>query len=132
VRGGCIGETSNLALLIGGIYLLIRRVINWHTPVIYIAVVFGLSALIGQDPVYHLFAGGLFLGAIFMATDYVTVPQTNLGRLIFGLGAGLFTVLIRVYSSYPEGVSFAILLMNILTPYINKFTETKPLGGVSR
>jgi len=130
VRGGCIGETSNLALLIGGIYLMLRRVITWHTPVTYIAVVFGLSALIGQDPVYHLFAGGLFIGAIFMATDYVTTPQTNLGRLVFGVGAGLFTVLIRVYSSYPEGVSFAILLMNILTPYINKFTETRPFGGV--
>ena len=130
VRGGCIGETSNLALLIGGIYLMLRRVITWHAPVTYIAVVFGLSALIGQDPVYHLFAGGLFIGAIFMATDYVTTPQTNLGRLVFGVGAGLFTVLIRVYSSYPEGVSFAILLMNILTPYINKFTETRPFGGV--
>ena len=130
VRGGCLGETSNLALLIGGIYLMFRRVITWHTPVVYIAVVFGFSALIGQDPVYHLFAGGLFIGAIFMATDYVTTPQTNFGRVVFGIGAGLFTVLFRVYSSYPEGVSFAILLMNILTPYINKFTETKPLGGV--
>ena len=109
---------------------MIRRVITWHAPFAYIAIVFGLSALMGQDPVYHLFAGGLFLGAIFMATDYVTTPQTNLGRLAFGIGAGLFTVLIRVYSSYPEGVSFAILLMNILTPYINRFTETKPLGGV--
>ena len=130
VRGGCLGETSNLALLIGGIYLMLRRVITWHAPFAYIAIVFGLSALMGQDPVYHLFAGGLFLGAFFMATDYVTTPQTNAGRLIFGLGAGVFTVLIRVYSSYPEGVSFAILLMNILTPYINKATETKPLGGI--
>ena len=130
VRGGCFGETSNLALLLGGIYLVFRRVITWHAPVSFIVVVFGLSALIGQDPVYHLFAGGLFIGAIFMATDYVTTPQTNMGRLVFGIGAGLFTVLFRVYSSYPEGVSFAILLMNILTPYINRFTETKPLGGV--
>jgi len=132
VRGGCLGETSNLALLTGGIYLLIRKVISWHTPVIYIGVVFGLSALIGQDPVYHLFAGGLFIGAVFMATDYVTTPQTNSGKLIFGVGAGLLTVLLRVYSNYPEGVSFSILLMNILTPYINKFTETKPLGGIRR
>ena len=132
VRGGSLGETSNLALLIGGIYLMIRKVITWHTPLAFIAVVFGLSALMGQDPIYHLFAGGLFLGAIFMATDYVTTPQTNLGRLIFGIGAGLFTVLFRVYSSYPEGVSFAILLMNILTPYINRFTETKPLGVVRK
>ena len=130
VRGGCFGETSNLALLLGGVYLMIRRVITWHAPVAFIVVVFGFSALLGQDPVYHLLAGGLFLGAIFMATDYVTTPQTNPGRLIFGIGAGIFTVVIRVYGNYPEGVSFAILLMNILTPYINKFTETKPLGGV--
>jgi len=129
VRGGCLGETSNLALLIGGVYLMIRRVITWHAPVTFILVVFGFSALIGQDPVYHLFAGGLFLGAIFMATDYVTTPQTNTGRLVFGIGAGLLTVILRVYSSYPEGVSFAILLMNILTPYINKLTETRPLGS---
>jgi len=132
VRGGCLGETSNLALLIGGLYLMFRRVITWHAPLTYIAVVVGLSALTGMDPVYNMFAGGLFLGAIFMATDYVTTPQTNLGRIIFGIGAGLLTLLIRVYSSYPEGVSFAILLMNILTPYINKITETKPLGGVSK
>lgn len=130
IRGGSLGETSNLALLIGGIYLMLRRVITWHAPLAFIAVVFGLSALIGQDPVFHLFAGGLFLGAIFMATDYVTTPQTKWGRFIFGIGAGLLTVLFRVYSSYPEGVSFAILFMNILTPYINKFTETKPLGGL--
>jgi len=130
VRGGCLGETSNLALLIGGIYLMIRKVITWHAPLSFILVVFGLSALLGQNAVYHLFAGGLFLGAIFMATDYVTTPQTNLGRLIFGIGAGALTVLLRIYSSYPEGVSFAILLMNILTPYINRFTETKPFGGV--
>jgi len=132
VRGGCLGETSNLALLIGGIYLMIRKVITWHAPLTFIVVVFGFSALLGQDPVYHLFAGGLFIGAIFMATDYVTTPQTNKGRLIFGIGAGIFTVIFRIYSSYPEGVSFAILLMNILTPYINKFTEAKPLGSVKK
>jgi len=130
IRGGSFGETSNLALLIGGIYLMIRRVISWHAPVAFIGVVFGFSALLGQDAVYNLFAGGLFLGAIFMATDYVTTPQTNWGRFVFGVGAGFFTVVFRVYSSYPEGVSFAILLMNILTPYINRLTETRPLGGV--
>ena len=130
IRGGSLGETSNLALLIGGIYLMIRRVISWHAPAAFIVMVFGFSAILGQDAVYHLFAGGLFLGAIFMATDYVTTPQTNWGRFAFGIGAGFFTVIFRVYSSYPEGVSFAILLMNILTPYINRFTETKPLGGV--
>ena len=130
VRGGCLGETSNLALLIGGIYLMARRVISWHTPVAFIAVVVIFAAILGRDPVYHLLGGGLFLGAIFMATDYVTTPQTNKGRLLFGVGCGFFTVLFRVYGSYPEGVSFAILLMNILTPYINRLTASKPLGGV--
>jgi len=130
VRGGSLGETSNLALLIGGLYLMARKVITWHAPVGFIVVVFGVSALIGQNAFYHLFAGGLFLGAFFMATDYVTTPYTNMGRLIFGVCAGLLTVLLRVYSNYPEGVSFAILLMNILTPYINRFTETRPLGRV--
>jgi len=129
MRGGCLGETSNLALFLGGLYLLIRRVISWHAPVAYIAVVFGFSALLGFDPVYQILAGGLFLGAIFMATDYVTTPQTKPGRFLFGVGAGIFTVIFRVYSNYPEGVSFAILLMNILTPYISRLTENKPLGG---
>jgi len=130
LRGGSLGETSNLALLLGGIYLMIRRVITWHAPVSFIGIVFIMSAILGQQPMHQLFAGGLFLGAIFMATDYVTTPQTNMGRLVFGIGCGLFTVLFRFYSSYPEGVSFAILLMNILTPYINKFTMSKPLGGL--
>ncbi|MCL2392327.1 MAG: RnfABCDGE type electron transport complex subunit D [Oscillospiraceae bacterium] len=130
MRGGSLGETSNLALLLGGAYLLIRRVISWHVPVAFIAVVFLCTAILGQEPVHQIFGGGLFLGAIFMATDYVTSPTTNKGRFIFGIGCGLFTVLFRLYSSYPEGVSFAILLMNILTPYINKFTMSKPLGGV--
>jgi len=132
VRGGCLGETSNLALLIGGAYLMIRKVITWHAPVAFIVVVIGFSALLGQDPIYHMFAGGLFLGAIFMATDYVTTPQTKWGRMVFGIGAGLLTVIIRIYSSYPEGVSFAILLMNILTPYINRFMQTRPLGSSGR
>jgi len=130
MRGGCLGETSNLALLIGGIYLMIRRLITWHTPVAYIAVVFIFSAVLGYDPVFQILAGGLFIGAFFMATDYVTTPQTNLGRLLFGIGAGFFTVVLRVYSSYPEGVSFAILIMNILTPYINRISASRPLGGV--
>jgi len=131
-RGGCLGETCNLAILIGGLYLIIRRVISWHTPLTYIVFVGAFSALLGFDPVYQIFGGGLFLGAIFCATDYVTCPQTNLGRVIFGILCGFFTVVFRVFSSYPEGVSFAILLMNILTPYINRLTETKPLGGVKK
>ena len=130
LRGGSLGETSMLALLLGGIYLIVRRVITWHAPVALIATVFVFTAVLGQNPVYHILSGGLVLGAIFMATDYVTAPQTSSGRLIFGIGAGFFTVLFRVYGSFPEGVSFAILLMNILTPYINRFTQSKPLGTV--
>jgi electron transport complex protein RnfD len=133
VHGGSLGETSVLALLIGGVYLIIRKVISWHTPVVFIATVFFFTLAIKQDFYFALcqtLSGGLFLGAIFMATDYVTTPQTAWGRVIFGIGAGFFTVVIRLYGSYPEGVSFAILLMNILTPYINKATMKKPLGGV--
>jgi Na+-translocating ferredoxin:NAD+ oxidoreductase subunit D len=128
-RGGCLGETCVLALLLGGIYLVVRKVITWHTPVIYIATVFLFTLALGQEPVYQIMSGGLMLGAIFMATDYVTTPYTTIGKIIFGLGAGILTVIIRVYGSYPEGVSFSILLMNILTPYINRIRITKPVGG---
>jgi electron transport complex protein RnfD len=129
-RGGSLGETGTVALALGGVYLLIRRVISWQTPVTFIATVALLSWLFGGDPVYNVLSGGLVLGAIFMATDYVTTPQTSWGRVIFGVGAGALTVVLRFYGSYPEGVSFAILLMNILTPYINKATRRRPLGGV--
>ena len=132
IRGGSLGETSALALLLGGAYLLFRRVITWHIPVTFIGTVFVFTALLGQQPSYQILAGGLILGAFFMATDYPTSPQTAKGRIIFGVGAGLLTVLIRVYGSYPEGVSFAILFMNVLVPFINKFTMTKPLGGVKK
>ena len=128
-RGGCLGETCVLALLLGGIYLVVRKVITWHTPVIYIATVFLFTLALGQEPIYQIMSGGLMLGAIFMATDYVTTPYTTIGKIIFGLGAGILTVVIRVYGSYPEGVSFSILLMNILTPYINRIRITKPVGG---
>lgn len=131
LHGGCLGETCALALLIGFVYLLVRKVITWHTPVAFVGTVFILCAIIpGVDPVTEILAGGLFLGAIFMATDYATTPSTNSGRIIFGIGCGLITVLIRVWGNYPEGVSFSILLMNLLTPYISKWTRTKPLGGV--
>lgn len=130
-HGGCIGETCAIALLIGFAYLLWRRVITWHTPVAMVATVFVMTLVLGADPVRHVLSGGLLLGAIFMATDYVTTPSTTKGRIVFGIGAGLLTVLIRLYGSYPEGVSFAILFMNILTPYISKFTATKPFGGIS-
>ena len=129
-RGGSMGETSCLALLIGGAYLIYRRVISWHTPAAFIGTVLVCTALLGQQPLYQVMAGGLFLGAIFMATDYTTSPPTPKGKLIFGLGCGLITVLIRVWGNFPEGVSFSILLMNILNPYICEWTKTKPFGGV--
>ena len=133
LRGGCLGETSAVALALGGAYLLIRRVISWHTPVAFIGTVFLFTLLVGgslEYSVYQLLSGGLMLGAFFMATDYSTTPSTDWGRIIFGVGCGLITVLIRVWGNYPEGVSFSILLMNILTPYISKATRKKPLGGV--
>ena len=129
-HGGCIGETCAIALLIGFVYLLCRRVISWHTPVVMTATVFLFTWILGADPVRHVLSGGLLLGAIFMATDYSTTPSTVMGRVLFGIGAGLLTVLIRLYGSYAEGVSFAILFMNILTPYLSRATMTKPFGGV--
>ena len=130
--GGCLGETCALALLIGGIYLIVRKVITWHTPVAFIATVFVLSLIKGGFVfgLSEILAGGVMLGSIFMATDYATTPSTPWGRVIFGIGCGLITCLIRFFGNYPEGVSFSILLMNILTPYISKWTCSKPLGGV--
>jgi electron transport complex protein RnfD len=130
-RGGCIGETCMPALLLGGLYLLARRVISWHTPVFFIATVFGMTAAFGAMPVYQLMSGGLILGAFFMATDYSSTPSTAWGKVIFGIGAGVLTAVIRVFGSYPEGVSFAILLMNILTPHISKLTRQKAIGGAT-
>lgn len=130
IRGGSLGETCAVTLVSGGIYLLIRKVISWHTPVAFIGTVFIFTLILGENAVYHVLSGGLLLGAFFMATDYATTPYTKAGKLIFGVGCGLITVLIRVWGSYPEGVSFSILMMNILTPYINKITAAKPLGGV--
>lgn len=131
--GGAIGETSKLALLIGGIHLLVRRVITWHIPVSFIATVFVLSFLLGKFDFYTALSltlsGGLFIGAFFMATDYVTSPSHSVGKIIFGFGAGLITVLIRFYGNYPEGVSFAILMMNIINPYIESWTGRKLFGG---
>ena len=129
-HGGCLGETCAIALLVGFAYLLCRRVISWHTPVVMTATVFLFTWILGADPVRHVLSGGLLLGAIFMATDYSTTPSTIAGRILFGVGAGLITVLIRLYGSYAEGVSFAILFMNILTPYLSRATMTKPFGGV--
>ena len=131
-HGGAIGETCAAALLLGGIYLIVRRVITWHIPVAFIGTVFLTSFLMeSMDPMAGLVAvlsGGLLIGAIFMATDYVTSPATPWGKIIFGLGAGLITFLIRYFGVYPEGVSFAILFMNIITPYISSWTKRKVFG----
>lgn len=125
--GGCIGEVSALAILIGGLFLIWKKVISPIIPVTFIATVFVLGLIwSGFDgALFHILAGGLMLGAFFCATDYVTSPTLPLGKVIFGIGCGLFTMLIRIFASYPEGVSFAILLMNILTPYIDKICEKR-------
>ena len=133
LTGGAIGETCALALLIGFVYLLVRRVITWHIPVTFIGSVFVLSFLMEGFDVMKaaalVLSGGLLIGAIFMATDYVTSPSTAKGKIVFGIGAGLLTFLIRYFGVYPEGVSFAILFMNILTPYIDALTAHKVFGG---
>ena len=132
LHGGAIGETCCLALLLGFAWLLFRRVIHWHVPVIFVGTVFVLYLVFTgslQMALAESLAGGLFLGAIFMATDYVTSPITLKGKMVFALGCGLVTFIIRYFCAYPEGVSFSILAMNILTPYIEKFTANTPLGG---
>ena len=131
LRGGAIGEACILALVLGFIYLVARGVINFEIPVIMVGSVFVLSLLVGGDAtvaLYQILSGGLVFGAVFMATDYVTTPITRTGKMIFALGCGLSTFLIRQYGGYPEGVSFAILFMNILTPYIESWTKPRALG----
>lgn len=134
VHGGTIGETCGIALLIGFAYLVARKVIKWYVPTAFVATVFACYFLFGGfDAVFalqHVLAGGLLLGAIFMATDYVTTPTTNLGRIVFCVGAGILTFVIRRFASYPEGVSIAILTMNLLTPFICDWTKKRTLGGV--
>ena len=132
VYPGAIGEVCSAALIIGFAYLVIRRVINFEVPVIFVATVFLMFLIFTNDvtlALYQVLSGGLLIGAIFMATDYVTTPITRSGRMIFAFGAGLITALIRFFGNYPEGVSFAILFMNVISPYIEKWTRTKPLGG---
>ena len=147
-KAGCLGEVSILALLIGAAYLLIRKVITPYIPVAYIGTVFLISLFIGShpitelfqtdlsvilyEPVYMILSGGLILGAFFMATDYVTSPITTKGRIIFGIGCGIITVMIRFYGNIAEGVSFSIVIMNILTPHIDRFTMPKPFGEVKK
>lgn len=130
--GGSLGETCAIALLIGGVYLVIKKVISPVIPCVYILSSALLSFAIGQDPLYQVLSGGLLLGAIFMATDYVTSPITKWGKVIYAIGCGVLTILLRTYSNMPEGASFSILLMNILVPLIENCTTPRPLGKVKK
>jgi electron transport complex protein RnfD len=137
MKGGSLGEISAAAIILGGLFLLLTRVISWHIPFTFLATVFAFTGVLYlidpqlyADPVFHLLAGGLMLGAFFMATDMTTSPMTKTGQLLFGLGCGLLTVIIRVWGIYPEGVSFAILFMNALVPLINKGFKPKTFGEV--
>ena len=134
---GSMGEIGALALILGGVYLLWRRVISWHIPVAVLGTMalFGVcvaipqgGATIWQLPLFHLLAGGALLGAIFMATDYATSPMTHKGMIIYGVGIGLITMVIRLWGAYPEGMSFAIFIMNAVTPLINKYCRPKRFG----
>jgi len=127
--GGCIGETSAALLILGGLFLLWRKVITWYIPVTYIGTVALLTFVFGKDPLFHILSGGLMLGAIFMATDMVTSPVTPKGMIIFGIGCGLLTVIIRLFGRYPEGVSYSILLMNACTPLIDRYVLPRRFGA---
>ena len=126
---GVLGETSAVALLLGMVFLLYRPVITWHIPTAYVGTVVVLSLLTGRDPVFQVLSGGLLLGAIYMATDYSTCPATKRGKLVFGVGCGLITCLIRFYGNLNEGVAYSILFMNLLVPYIDQLTPNIPVGG---
>ena len=137
--GGSLGEIAALAILLGGIYMIATKVITWHIPVSVIATVAVFTGILwlidpqhNADPLFHIVTGGLLLGAIFMATDYVTSPMNPWGMIIFGVGIGVLTVVIRVFGAYPEGVSFAILIMNALVPLINKYVKPKLFGAVKK
>lgn len=128
--GGCLGETSAVAILLGGAYLIYKKQIDWKVPFITIATVFILTMLMGQDPLMHILSGGLFLGAFYMATDMVTGPQTSKGRVIFALLLGVLISVIRVKGGYPEGTAYAILIMNGVVPILNKYIIPKKFGAV--
>ena len=134
-HAGCIGEVCILALLIGAALLLIKGYISWHIPVTYIfttavlVYIFGGAKLFGGDWLFHILSGGLILGAFFMATDYVATPLTAKGQLIFGTGCGLLTAVIRIWGGYPEGVAYAILMMNGATPLIDRYTKSRIYGS---
>ena len=133
-RGGCIGEVCILALFLGALFLLFKGYISWHIPVTYvfttgiIIYIFGSKGLLSGDWLFHILSGGLILGAFFMATDYVTSPLTRKGQIIFAVGCGLLTAIIRLWGGYPEGVSYAILMMNGATPIIDRFTKSRIYG----
>ncbi|NOH15647.1 RnfABCDGE type electron transport complex subunit D [Clostridium cochlearium] len=130
--GGCIGETSALALLLGGAYLIYKKVIDWKIPATFIGTTLIITAIAGRagNPIYELFVGGLMIGAIFMATDYATCPITPKGRIIFGIGCGVITSIIRIFGGYPEGVSYSILIMNLFVPLIERWTTPRTFGKV--
>ncbi|SCH02310.1 Na(+)-translocating NADH-quinone reductase subunit B [uncultured Ruminococcus sp.] len=128
VRGGCLGETCAVALLVGGVYLIARKVISPVIPVCYLGTAALISLVAGRDVLLDLLSGGLLLGAIFMATDYVTSPINFKGRIVFAVGCGVITMLIRMFGALPEGVSFSIVLMNILVPLIERVTRPRPFG----
>ena len=130
MHSGCIGEISSFLLIVGGVYLIIRRIISPIIPLSFIGMVALLTFISGDNVSIAVFGGGLMIGAIFMATDYTTSPTTNWGKLIFGIGCGLITFVIRKFAASPEGVSYALILMNILVPYINRLTNKKPFGFV--
>jgi len=129
---GSLGETSALFILIGGALLLARGIINWRIPAIYIGTVALMALGLGEDPVFHILGGGLMLGAFFMATDYVTSPLTNRGKIIFSVALGLLTMIIRRFGGMPEGVCYSILFMNAITPLIDRYTKSKPYGLVKK
>lgn len=130
--GGSLGETCAIALLLGGVYLIIRKVIYAPIPIVFIGASALMSLITGLDPLYQILSGGLILGAVYMATDYTTTPMTKLGKIIFAAGCGILTIIFRKYSNMPEGVSFSILLMNILSPLIDNATRHKPYGYVKK
>lgn len=130
--GGCIGETSAILLILGGVYLVWQKIISWRIPVIYILTTVILASAFGHGghfPLYEALTGGLMLGAIYMATDYTTSPMSAKGQIIYAFGCGLLTALIRTWGGYPEGVSYSILIMNVAVPLIDKYTEPRILGA---
>ncbi len=130
--GGCLGETSAIAILLGGAYLIYKKQIDWKVPAIIIGVVAAITAVTGANPLLHMLSGGLFLGAFFMATDMTTSPDTDKGKIFYALGIGILIAMIRLKGGYPEGTAFAILIMNGAVPLINKYTVPKKFGEVAK